>query len=284
MAKIGHLQAFYLSIFNLSSYTWLRKQAVGRAMTYLVLLAVFLVLLQVVYLGITVAPRAVRQMDDFVEWLTVRMPEITVTAEGAFSPVKEPIVDVYPPFDLKLVIDTTRDLDLITQHPDARIILARDAIFFRVNPRETRTFEFAEIARESGVPEGEEGYILITPERVRLQYGRIKLWAMPLIVIFVFIWILAVLIVQALIFSLVALVINLFRAAEERFSYGPLLALSCYSITAMNVLGTLRSMFRIPVPFFGILLTALTVFYVWNGVMRSEAQVFESGREESGGE
>ena len=204
--------------------------------------------------------------SKFIDWLIDVTPEMTLSSTGINVNAAQPYLVRHPAFGPLYLIDTTKSGgELMADESRAMILIGKDAVVVRnPNGNETRTYDLKpalEQARQANRPP-----VQITKRMMRELGQRVRDMIIPLILVFLapffFIWKLIV----VLFYSLVALLLNLFRK-EKKFRYPALFTLACYAITPVTVIQAIR--ISIPQPAFNLnpfYAFALTVAYLLFGM------------------
>ncbi len=219
----------FLSLFSVSFYRRLNAApALAKGFGYLVYLSALIGVLGMAGLGFFLN----RYAGEYMQWFKQNMPPVTFTQEGAVCEAEQPFTLKHPQYGTILVVDTAReDAPAVSEMPDTPVFLTKTKLVARQRSRgQYRVFDI--------VPKGDglrnwkdftldgaftEGFY---NRAVPILYPAIFL----ICSIFYFIWKL----LAAVVYSLIALGLNLFR--KEKLPYESLLALSMFALTPVAML------------------------------------------------
>ena len=253
-----------LALFSRRFYRGLRDSGPGRGLLYLLYLAILVSVLVFVLSQALLVP----EIRNFSNLLIEETPEMTLTATGLTADVEQPYVVSHPEIGAMYVIDTRKNASalLSTDRSGSPILIAKDGAVIK-NPRtgEIRSIDFGkamgEVAR-TGEP------IQITKPLMSKMSETFQSFFAPIFAVVVFpvfyIW----KVVAALLYSLVALLINLAR--KDKLKYQQLFLVSCYALTPVLILQALdwsTPDFRLHLGFFlsFLLTTAYLAFGIFSG-------------------
>lgn len=201
--------------------------------------------------------------QGFSNWLIDVTPAIQITPMGIVADVKQPYLVKYPAFGTIYMIDTTKSV--------AELEADSSKAFMRIGKKNVLFFDqigsFRVISLENLIERArlEKRTIQITRSMMRLFTERLFQTAFPILIIFLsllfFFWKLSI----ALFYSLVAVVLNLFR--KEKLPYKSLFILSCFAITPATIFEVTN--FAVPGLYFNlntILVFGLTTAYLAYGI------------------
>ncbi|MBI4398331.1 MAG: DUF1189 family protein [Candidatus Omnitrophica bacterium] len=234
------------SFFSVSFYRRIIHSRLGKGFLYLAYLAFLYGLILLVTLWLPFKPA----LDRFEGWFTTNLPQMTFTREGVVTKAAQPFEMKSSEYGSVLILDATKNE--IGDIPDTWLYITKTKALFRGgNANDFRVVEL--------VPKNEEEKtkwkdVTLTGDSVHAMYKRVMPFAHPVIFIVVFFTFFLWKILAALVYSLVALLLNLFR--REKLQYGSLLALSMFALTPVTVL----QVFSLFIPRVGLALNPLTAF------------------------
>jgi len=214
------------SFFNISFYRRVIQSSLGKGFLLFLYLSILFSLLIV----FAFAKQGRPVMDQFVNWFTDNLPQLTLTKQGIVAQVEQPFEMKNPMYGSVLIINTSTDsLDKI---PDTTFYLTKTKLVYRdAQKGQYRVFNLSPETDESKAKWQD---LVITGPLLNGWYKKLIPFAFLVIFIFVipfvFIWKL----IAALFYSLIALLINFFR--KERLKYSKLLLCSMFAMTPVAVL------------------------------------------------
>ena len=252
-----------LSFFSLRLYHRVLKAGVGRGFAYLAYLTALFCLLAIFLCHFILLPI----VKDFGQWLIDVTPEMKITSSGLETKMAQPYLVKHPVIGLLYLIDTTRsEAALLDDRSGAPILIGKDHIVFRGTARhETRMYDFKRVIEQV---QKTNRPVSITKQLMYQLARRVYGMIIPLILLFLipafFLWKLLV----VLFYSVVALLLNLFR--KEKLRYRSLFVLSCFVITPVTIIQWMN--ISIPEVHFNVnmlLSFALTTAYLAYGMFVS---------------
>lgn len=250
-----------LSFFSRRLYRSSLQSGTGRGVVYLLYLTALFCVLVVFLCRFLLLPIT----SSFIEWLALVTPEITLTQSGVSTEAPQPYLVKHPAFGPLYLIDTNKSLaELSSDQSGAIILIGKNHVVVRYPHRnEIRVFDLkhaVEQVRAANQP------IHITKKLMWGLTQRFQSMIIPFVLLFLaplfFIWKLVV----VLLYSLIALLLNLLR--KERIRYRSLFTLTCYAISPVTLIQAVH--FSIPDLYFNLnfyFAFALTVAYLVYGVL-----------------
>lgn len=223
------------SLFSLNFYRRVLRSPLSKGFSYLLYLSVLFAFGVTIVFMFTVIPIG----NEFANWLKQNFPELVLTREGVAAKVEQPFSLTHPDFGTIAVIDTTKEMPTAEDLGKTVFFVTKTQVFIQNRPGE-RTGDYRVVDL---VPRNEQAKatwrdFVVTGTFIETIYRRLRPFAAPLLfifcVFFFFVWKLIV----ALLYSLLALILNLFR--KEKLSYRSLVNLCFFAITPVIVLQWLR--------------------------------------------
>lgn len=217
-----------LSFFSVRLYREALRSGVGRGILYLLYLTVLFCLLTLFLCRMLLLPLA----GSFMDWLVSVTPEMTLTQTGLKVSAQEPYLVKHDVLGPLYLVDTTKDLAALERDSSKALILIGKEHIVIQNPyrSEKRVFDLKqamEQVKQNNRP------VTITKRVMQELNRRFQGMLIPFILVllapFFFIWKL----LAVLFYSLIALLLNLFR--KEKLNYKSLFSLACYAITPVTV-------------------------------------------------
>ena len=264
------LLAPLMTLFSKRLYRKALHSGVGRGFGYLLYLTVLFCVLTFVLCQLRLLPLT----SQFIDWLVQVTPEMTLTQTGLNVDVAQPYLVEHPAIGPLYLIDTTKSAsDLLADQSPAVILIGKNAVVARQPQRnQVRVFNLdqaMEQVRQANRP------LQITKQVMNQLSKRLLGMLVPIVLVFLaplfFIWKL----LAALFYSLLALLLNLFR--KEKLRYSALFNVACYAITPVTVIQAVGISFpELPIRLNFFLAIALSVAYLCFGIFlasRSQTQV-----------
>lgn len=226
------------ALFSPSFYRRVLISSPGKGFLYLLYLSLLAAILGTTFFSFSLLPRAER----FTEWLKdMNFPEIRFTPEGSSSDVAQPYTLVHPKLGTLLVLDTTKNSLDMAALPQAWVyIIKTKAVIQGQQAGERRIVDLAPPASDRTPPKS----FTLTGQLIQDAFHR----AIPALYagffIFVFLLYFFLKLAGALLGSLIALVLNLFR--KNKLDYGRLLNCTMFAMTAASIL---QAISLLPLPF-----------------------------------
>lgn len=237
-----------LSLFSLRFYRRLLGRSQAAGFLYLAYLSLLFSLLGLFAFRFQFVPVA----NDLVDWAAKSIPETTFTLEGVQMKIEEPLLLTHPRWGPLLYLDPQSDFPKPDDLGKALVIVTRTKVAYR-DPRggEVRIQELVPAER----PEKWQN-LVVTGERIKRVWRQMRPWTGAIFFVSLFVGIYLWKLLAGLFYSLVGLILNLFRT--ERLRYPSILNLSFFVLTPVSLLQILTWLFPewpIPLNF----LTALLV-------------------------
>lgn len=249
------------SFFSTSFYKRVIRYSVGKGFLYLAFLSFIYALLILFFFWTPFKPN----VDKFVDWFAANLPQLTLTKEGVVTSVTQPFELKNPVYGSVLVINTTQDG--IEKMPETLIYMTKTKLVFKnPNRNELRVFELVPSTEEAKAKWKD---FVLTGPFLEGWYKKLVPIVIPAILIAVFWMFFVWKILASLFYSLIALIINLFR--REKLGYTKLLTLSMFALTPVAVL----QMIGMFIPRMGLALNfftsiILTSLYLALGILATQ--------------
>lgn len=250
-----------LSFFSRRLYGKILTKHIGHGFLYLFYLSFLFVLLSVFLNQFIVAPI----YKDFSTWLASSSPELEITAAGLETPVQQPYLIKHPVFGPLFLIDTSKDLNALNSDTSkVPILIGKDHVLIR-NParQETRSYDLGKIMKQV---EQSSQPVRITKAVILELLNRLYNILVPIVLSIAFVIFFLWKVVAALFYSLIALLLNLFR--KEKLSYGKLFTLTCFAMSPVVIIQwiSLFSLFGFKIHIGFLVGTAFTTTYLAYGM------------------
>ena len=232
-----------LSLFSPRFYQKVLKSSLAKGLFYLV----YLSLLGALAFLLIILLKWMPTVDNFVAWLASEMPAITFENGGLSTSVSQPHTITHPKFGKIIILNTTKEKLEPSEIREAFVYVTKHLIYVS-NPlqKETRIFDISEARQQKNVPPGPH---VLTGDLLKKAYDKIKPVFFGVLFGFTFLFIFLWKFVAAILYSLVAVLLNLFR--DEGFPYEKLLNVSIFSMSAVTLLQFLNAIvtsIHAPVP------------------------------------
>ncbi len=243
----------FLALFSVAFYKQRLVTPLRTGFLYLLYLSFLLSIFATARIRIQLLPVA----NEFVDWLRQSLPEITVTAQGIQTKTQEPILLTHPQWGPLIYLDPTKDAPQSGDFEKALVTLTRRKVAYR-SP------EGGEVRIQDLLPQGpQRGQqdFLVTGEGIAKLWRGLAPWLTAIFFVSslaaIYLWKLA----ASLGYSLVALILNLFR--REKLSYKALIHFSIYTLTPVAFLQIIASLFPAwPIPLNFITALLVTGIYL----------------------
>ena len=248
-----------MSFFSIRLYrealhsSWKRGLAYLAYLTFLFCILVFF-LCQFLFLPVA---------SSFADWLVQVTPEITVAPTGLSTEAHQPYLVKHPVFGALYLIDTRKNAEELTRDSSrALILIGKDNVIFQ-NPRRGKASIID--LRQILAKKNPNQTVRMTKPFMRMLFQKIEGFVIPIALLVLaplfFIWKLVI----ALLYFLIAILLNLFR--KEKFRTQSLFVLSCYAITPVTLIQAIHM--SIPDLYFNLnfyFAFALTAVYLIYGM------------------
>lgn len=193
--------------------------------------------------------------DEFAGWMKTTMPQMTFSREGVQMSNPEPRVLSHPQLGPVFYLDPTKDLPETADYDKAILIITRTKLAYR-DPQ-SQEFRIQDLTSKTDRP-GQPS-LTLTGDSISLFWRKLSPWLSLATAVVTFISFYVWKLLAALFYSLLGLLLNLFRS--ERLRYGVVLNLTFFALTPVILLQSLQLIFPAwPVPLnwiTGFLVTAL---------------------------
>ena len=252
---IDFLFAPILSLFSPRFYQNVLKSSLWKGFLYLAYLSLSGALTFLILISLKWLPT----VENFVDWFARELPTMVFENGSLSSSVQQPYHMTHPKFGKILILDTTKEKADPSELKNAFLYVTKRIIYVS-NPLrgETRIFDLSSPKNQRAIAAGSSQ---ITGELVKFFYKKIKPIFLVTLFSFVFLFIFLWKLVAAILYSVIAVVLNQFR--EEKFSYEKLLNVTIFAMTAISLLQFLNALvtgIQAPVPFWVALV--LTTSYL----------------------
>lgn len=223
------ITALIQSLYSVRFYRQVVQSSVGRGFLYLTLWAAIFAMLVSMVTAINFMPEANR----FLEWFRQEMPVVEWRPEGLKMDKASPYEMKHPRYGHIMTLDMNQTDIAPEKMGGAPIFVTATKIYVRKNSeREFRIYDL--LSPDTKVKEP----IVMDAERVRQLERTFKPWVIPIIAVATFLFFFIWKLLAALFYSLIALLINLFRT--PRLNYESLLNATMFAMTATTWINILQ--------------------------------------------
>lgn len=254
----------FLSLFSLSFYREMSRSSLGKGFLYLF----YLSLLFGAGATFAFAARAVPPAGEFMRWLGDSLPDLKFTPQGLETPATQPFSLTHPRWGRILTIDTTRETVDIEEAKNSYIYLTKKKVYAAGGRQDE--FRILDLTPQTEQALANWRDFTLTGSFLMTAFQRILPFSFPFVFggafVLFFMWKL----LAALFYSLLAMLINLFRKA--RLSYTRLLNLSFFAMSAVIGLQWISAMFpAFPVRLNFLWSLLITALYLGFGILGTQA-------------
>lgn len=235
----------FFSLFSRKFYRDMSRASLSRGILYLVYLALLFSLIILIGFSVSLVPVA----DKTAEWLRDSMPALEFTKDGVKTDVEQPYSLTHPDWGPILIVDTSRDLVGDEEMRQTLLYLTKRKLYFWERARNEHRIIPIGPKTEEGLKNWQD--IHVDGMVVWELYKAFKPFAFPMVFGISFGAFFALKTSAAFFYSLLALLLNLFR--KEKLAYEKLLNLCCFAITPI----ALFQCFKLMVPEFPLRATFL---------------------------
>jgi hypothetical protein len=251
------------ALFSKAFYSRVTQSRLSQGFAYLFYLTMIMTGLFFAVAMITGIPQA----DRFVDWVKIEAPALSVTSEGLQMKAESPYTMIHPQFGPLATFDM-KSTEVDVSKIQVPVYITSTKLYVRQRANETRIVDLlAQIKEGRRAP---NQVTEITGAVVEQIYRQVKPWIILVAFISFTLIYYVMMMVQGLIFSLVGLILNRFRAVK--LTYSAVLNTTFYAMTAGFVLDALKFLLPfltvIPSGFFVNLL--LTSVYLFIGIKGTE--------------
>lgn len=241
--KIGFFAKLIKSFTSVDFYRHVKSQPFATAFKYLLL---FLLIITIA-LSVRFSFILLNGTNFIADWISTNIPEITIRNGEVSSPAQQPYIKGTN--DFVFILDTTGQTTQIAPEYRAGILLLKNKIVHKQSEVETREYDL------SRTP-----YFVLNKAIVD-RIKSIFVWiTIPLMVIFLYLYYITAKLIQALIFSLLTLIIN--AVSKSKITYGGLLNIGIFTLTLPTILGTIVDIIGLRMPFFWLIYTGIYIIYL----------------------
>lgn len=211
------------------------KSKLNASLKYGFLYLLYLAAVGTVALVILFQTKAMPVLDRFSEWMIREMPEIVVTEGIVSSPAEQPYTMKHSEFGTILILDSNKESLKPDEIGQAAIFITKKLIYIH-NPvqNDTQVIDLAQ-SYEDLKKQGKQAQpARVDGEMLRRLYHQMKPSLAAVIGIITFIYLFLWKLGAAFLYSLIAVIFNLFR--EKKHPYPALLNVTIYAMTAVCML------------------------------------------------
>lgn len=253
-----------LSLFSLKFYRRLLTLPKSLGFLYPAYLSLWVSLLALIMFRLQFQPLA----QDFVEWLSQNLPTLKVTQEGIVMDLQEPRLMTHPQWGAFLYLDPVNEIPKMEDLDKAFFVITKTSVAYQdpvTGGRRIRRL----------LPEKQQANwrdATLTGEALSRFWRISKPFVSSIFFVILFIGIYLWKLAAGFFYSLIGLIINLFRM--ERLSYAAVLQLSFFALTPLTLLQVWLGTFPLvwfPLNFFtGALITSLYLALAILGTQQSD--------------
>ena len=245
------------SVTNFRFYKEIAFQRISKSIGYFFLF-IFLITL---VLSMKFSTVLIQGMGEVSKELGDRLPEIRIENGVVSTDVQEPFV--IEEKDFIFIIDTTGKKTTIDPSYKQGMLLTKNKLIHKQSEIETREYDLSKIKSFTVNKEA--------TERWRKALSR---FAFPILLISLFPYFVGVKLIQILLFSLIALIVN--TATKASLKYENLFNISLFALTPPVLLATIFNLAGLKVPLFGLLYVAIYIVFLIGGIRSCKGRIIES--------
>ncbi len=232
--KMNFFVKIFKSFTSIDFYKDIKSKPFSASFKYLLL---FLLIITIA-LSIRFSFIFVGGANFVADWISTNIPEITIRNGEVSSPASQPYIKGTN--DFAFILDTTGQTTTISPQYAAGILLMKNKIVHKQSEIETREYDL------SNTP-----YFVLNKEVIE-RIKKIFIWVtIPLMVVFLYLYYVVAKLLQALLFSLLTLIIN--GVAKLKIAYSGLLNIGVFAATLPTILGAIVDITGLRIPFFWVI-------------------------------
>ena len=235
------------SVTSFRFYKEIAFQKVSKSIGYFFL---FILLITLV-LSMKRSTALIQGMDEVSKELGDKLPEIRIEDGVVSTDAQEPFVIEEKNFIF--IIDTTGKITTVDPSYKQGILLTKNKLIHRQSEIETREYDLSKIK-----------FFTVNKaamERWRKTFSR---FAFPILLVSLFPYFVVVKLIQILLFSLMALVMN--TATKANLKYENLFNISLFALTPPVLLATIFNLAGLKIPLFGLFYIAIYIVFLMGGI------------------
>jgi len=244
------------STTNFRFYKEVAFQKVSKSIGYFFLF-IFLITL---ILSMKYSTALIQGMGEVSKELGDRLPEIRIEDGAVSTDAQEPFI--IEEKDFIFIIDTTGKKTTIDPSYKQGMLLTKNKLIHKQSEIETRAYNLSKIKSFTVNKEA--------MERWRKTFSR---FALPILLVSLFPYFAVVKLIQILLFSLMALVMN--TATKANLKYENLFNISLFALTPPVLLATIFNLAGLKIPLFGLLYIVVYIVFLTGGVRSCKGQIIE---------
>ncbi len=235
------------STTNFRFYKEVAFQKVSKSIGYFFLFILLITLI----LSMKFSTALIQGMGEVSKELGDRLPEIRIENGVVSTDVQEPFVIEEKNFIF--IIDTTEKTTTIDPSYKQGILLTKNKLIHKQSEIETRAYDLSKIKSFTLNKEA--------MERWKETFSR---FALPILLVSLFPYFILVKLIQILLFSLIALIMN--TVTKANLKYENLFNISLFALTPPVLLATIFNLAGLKVPLFGLLYVAIYIIFLIGGI------------------
>lgn len=250
-----------MALFSLKFYRQIQTAPVSRGFLYLGYLSFLLALYGMILFRIQWMPAA----NEFVGWLKQNLPEMTLTRQGLEMKIAEPRLLTHSRWGALIYLDPVKDSPDPADLEKAAVVITRTKIGYR-DPS-TEELRIQNIVRQGNAANWRDA--TFTQETITQLWRRLSPWLAAIFFLTSFVGLYLWKLTAALLYSLIGILLNLFRKAKLR--YASILNVSFYALTPLALLQALVWLFpNFPLPVNLLTSLALTALYLAFAILAAQ--------------
>lgn len=228
-------------------YKEIAFQRVSKSMGYFFLF-IFLITL---VLSMKFSTALIQGMGEINKEIGDRLPEIRIKDGVVLTTAQEPFI--IEEKDFIFIIDTTGKTITIAPSYKQGILLTKNKLFYKQSEIETREYDLSKIKSFTLNKEA--------MERWRKVFSR---FALPILLVSLYPYYIVVKLIQILLFSLIALIVNTITKANLK--YENLFNISLFALTPPALLATVFTLAGLKIPFIWLLYIIVYIIFIIGGI------------------
>jgi len=226
-SEMKYLLAPLYSFFSVKFYRSLLSAPLFQGIIYVLCLSFLMAMMMTIAFGVLVKPI----IDEQAQWFIEQIPELTLTPEGIQANVAQPYFIRAQDGSVIGTINTAEGAASEADMTGVLVYVTKEKVYIRQSEEDIRPYDIVDDLAKS-LPEGQT--LVITQDTAAAFYKTIMRWSPIFVFIMSLLLILAWKMIAAFIYSVVAIILNLFR--KPRLSYSALFNITVCAMTPIWVL------------------------------------------------
>lgn len=245
--KVRFFSRIYKSITDFSFYSFIKKETLGKAFTYLLLLTLLISLVSII--------KPIYELNSGIglisEYFDTEVPYFELKNGELHVEGEMPIVSEDE--DSIMIINTDQDVDeSVLADYDRGVLILKDRLINKQNKSQTREYKFSQLKDFTINKYDVEKYIPYLKS--------ISIFIIIFLPLFTFLGKLF----STLFISLLGLIVN--SVAGSKLEYADIYKIGIYSITLPSIIKLLSKFIPFDIPFFSLIYYGIVVFYMYKAM------------------